>query len=105
RRLVEHVDGPPRRPLPQLRRQLHTLRLTPGQRARGLTEPDVTATDVEERLELPGDRGLVLEELERLLDREIEHLGDVLVLERDVERVAVVPSALAYFARHIDVGR
>ena len=46
----------------------------------------------------------MLEELERLLDRHVEDLGDVLVLERDVERVPVVAGALAHLAWHVHVG-
>jgi hypothetical protein len=51
------------------------------------------------------DGRLVREELERLLARHVEHLGDVLALERDVECVAVVAGALADLARHVDVGQ
>ena len=52
---------------------------------------------------MPGDHGLVGEELERLLTRQVEHVGDVLPLERDVEGVAVVPGPLAHLAGHVDV--
>ena len=90
--------------LPELGRQLHPLRLTARQRGRGLAEAHVAEADVDQRLQVPGDGGLVGEELERLLDRQLEHLGDVLALERDVERVAVVARALAHLARHVDVG-
>ena len=90
--------------LAELGRQLHPLRLTTRQRGRGLAEAHVAEADVDERLQVPGDGGLVGEELEPLLDRQLEHLGDVLALERDVERVAVVARALAHLARHVDVG-
>ena len=105
RRLVQHVHGAAGCPLPELRRELDPLRFPARQRRRGLPESHVPEADVEERLELPCDRRLVLEELERLLDRHVEDLGDVLVLERDVERVAVVAGALAHLARHVHVGQ
>ena len=42
---------------------------------------------------------------ERLLDRHVEHVGHVLALVRDLERLAVVARALADLARHVDVGQ
>ena len=45
------------------------------------------------------------EELERLLDRHLEHVGDRLALEADLERLAVVALAVALLARHVDVGQ
>ena len=47
----------------------------------------------------------MLEELQRLLDRHVEHVGDALALEADLERLAVVALAVALFARHVDVGQ
>ena len=41
----------------------------------------------------------------RLLDRHVEHVGDRLALEADVERLAVVALAVALLARHVDVGQ
>ena len=43
--------------------QLHPLRLAARQRRRGLAEPDVAEPDVDERLHVAGDGGLVGEEL------------------------------------------
>ena len=45
------------------------------------------------------------EELERLLDRHLEHVGDRLALEADLERLAVVALAVALLARHVHVGQ
>ena len=70
-----------------------------------LAEPHVAEADVDQRLHVPGDGRLVGEELERLLARQVEHVGDRLALEVDVERVAVVAGALAHLARHVDVGQ
>ena len=54
---------------------------------------------------MAGDSRLVGEELKRLADRQIENFGDVLAFETNFERVAVVASTLAYFARHVDIGQ
>ena len=48
---------------------------------------------------------MLLEELERLLDRHLEHVRDRLALEADVERLAVVALAVALLAGHVDVGQ
>ena len=48
---------------------------------------------------------MLREELERLLDRHLEHVGDRLALEPHLERLAVVALALARLARHVDVGQ
>ena len=47
----------------------------------------------------------VLEERQRLVDGQIEHVGDRLSAIQDLECLAVVPSALALFARHVHVGK
>ena len=85
--------------------ELHPLRLATRQRRRRLAEPHVAEADVHQRLHVPADRRLVGEEVDRLGHRHVEHVGDVLALELDVERVAVVAGALAHLARHVHVGQ
>ena len=46
-----------------------------------------------------------LEELRRLLDRHVEHVGDRLALEQHLQRLAVVALALADVAGDVDVGQ
>ena len=46
-----------------------------------------------------------LEELQRLLDRHVEHVGDRLALEQHFQRLAVVALALADVAGDVDVGQ
>ena len=103
--LVEDVDGVAGRALGQLAGQLDPLGLAARQRGRRLAQAHVAEADVDDRLHVAGDGRLVGEELERLLARQVEHVGDVLALERDVERVAVVAGALAHLARHVHVGQ
>ena len=104
-RLVEHVDGAAGRALLQLGGELDALRLAAGQGRRRLAEPDVAEADVDEGAQVPGDRGHRREEVGRLLDRHVEHLGDRLALEVHLERLAVVARAVADLARHVDVGQ
>src|SRR3954453_1400161 len=103
RRLVEDVDGAPGRALLQLGRQLDPLRLTAGQRRRGLPEPDVAESHIDERRQVSRDRRNGREELRSLLDRHVENVGDRLALEVHLERLAVVARAVAHLARDIDV--
>src|SRR5215212_5229165 len=56
-----------------------------------------------ERLQPALDLRDVAEELECLLDRHVEHVGDRLALEADLERLAVVAPPVALLARHIHV--
>ncbi len=48
-------------------------------------------------------RGTALKKSSAFLDRHVEHVGDRLALERDVERLAVVALALADVAGDVDV--
>ena len=45
------------------------------------------------------------EEAERLLARHVQHVGDGLAPEGDLERVAVVTGPMAHLAGHVDVGQ
>jgi len=63
-------------------RQLDPLRFPAGQRGRRLPEPHVPEPDVVQRLDPAADLRDVGEELERLLDRHLEHVGDRLALKR-----------------------
>jgi hypothetical protein len=77
-------------PARELRGELHPLGLASRQGGRGLAETDVAEPDVDERLEVPGDGGLVGEERQRLLARHVEDVGDRLALEGHLEGLAVV---------------
>ncbi len=102
-RLVEQIDRVAGGAFGQLRGQLDPLRLAAGQRRSRLAEADITEADIDEGLEMAGDRRLVGEELEAIGDRHVQDVGDAHALEQDLERVPVVPSALAHFTRHVHV--
>ena len=96
------------RPVPRLRQllgELHALRLAARQRRRRLPELDVAEADVLQRPQLVGDRREVLEQRQRLIDGQLEHVGDRLAAVLDLERLAVVAAALALLARDVDVGQ
>src|SRR6476620_5169471 len=104
-RLVEDVDGAAGGPLLQLAGQLDALRLTAGQRRRRLPQPHIAQPDVDQRLQVPVDRGDRLEELGRVLDGHVEHLGDAIALIVHLEGFPVVPRAVADLARHVHIGQ
>ena len=85
--------------------ELHALRFAAAQRRRRLAELDVAEADVLQRPKLVRDRRKVLEQRQRLIDGEVEHVGDRLAAVLDLERLAVVAAALALLARHVDVGQ
>src|SRR5258708_13009638 len=94
-RLVQDVErlagGAPR----QLLGELHALRLAAGERRRLLADMDVAEADPFERDQLLADRRHGGEELRAFLDCHLEHVGDRLVLELHLQRLAVVALAVA----------
>ena len=48
--------------------------------------------------------GLITEELNAFLATHAEDVGNVVIFEGDVERVAVVASAFTYLARDVHIG-
>ena len=67
----------------QLGGQLHALGLAAGERGRGLAEREVAQPDVVQGLQDPADPRHAGEELERRVDRHVEHVGDRLAVELD----------------------
>src|SRR6476659_426497 len=105
RGLIKDIERAPGGAARQLARQLHPLRLAARQRRRLLADMAVAEADALQRLELVADRGHRLEQIGGLLDRHVEHVGDRLVLELDLQRLAVVALALAHVAGDVDVGQ
>src|ERR1044072_5320665 len=103
RRLVEDVDGAPRRTFRQLARELDALRLAARKGCRRLSELDVAEPHVEQGLELLLDLRDVLKQRHRLLNRRVEEVGDGLALVLDRHRLAVVARATAHVAEHVHV--
>src|ERR1700694_1524010 len=102
-RLVEDVERLPGIAAAEFFRQLDALRLTAGQLRRRLTQPDVAETDFAEGLQLAPDSRDAVEELGRLLDAHVEHVGNRLAPVGDFESFLVVPLALADLAGDVDI--
>ena len=85
--------------------EFHALALSAGEGGGGLTELDVAEADFLQHLDLLENLGLVLEELDGLVDGHVEHVGDALSLEADLEGLAVVTSTMTDFARDEHVGQ
>src|SRR5207247_9307774 len=97
------VERSPCRDLAELLRELDPLRLAARQRRRGLAELDVLEADIVQRLETAPQLRDLGEELQRFLDRHLEHVRDRLPLEPHLEGLAVVTRPLAGLARNVDV--
>src|SRR5262249_35895386 len=103
--LVQNVERAPSGAARELFRKLDALRLSARERGSGLADMDVAQAHALQGRELVADRRHRAEELGAFVDGHVEHLGDALALERDLERLAVVALALADVALHIDVGQ
>ena len=104
RRFVEQIQGFPGAAFDQFARQLDALGFAARERRRRLSELDVIQADVVQRLQFVAHVGNVLEQLQRLLDVHLEHIGDGLALELDLQRFVVVPMSLADRAGHPHIG-
>src|SRR5204862_235500 len=67
--------------------------------------PDVLQPDLAERLQPLADGRHAAEEVERLVDAQVEHVGDVPPFEAHLERLAVVAPAAADLACDEDIGQ
>src|SRR5713226_326907 len=102
-RLVENVKRAAGGAARQLLGELHALRLAARQRGRLLADMDVAQADLLESQKLVADDGHGLEEIDALVDRHLQHVGDRLAAEVDFQRLAVVALALADVALDVDV--
>src|SRR6266851_3611617 len=102
--LVQEVERAPGVGAGQLAGQLDPLGLAARQGGGGLAQLDVAQAHVVERLQDADDLLVHAEVLHRLADREVQHLGDVLSLERDPQGGVVEALPVAHLARHVHVG-
>src|SRR5207248_10304700 len=102
-RLVQDVEGTARVALGQLGGELDTLRLAAGQGGRRLAEVDIAQPYVVQELQVRADARLILEEIQRLRHRHIQHVGDRLSSISDLERLPAVAPPRTHLARHVDV--
>ena len=101
RRLVEDIHRRARAAARKLGCELHSLRLTAGERRARLAEHDVAEADIIQRIELCLELREVFKECACLLDCHVENIADVLALVAHLECFAVISLALAYVAGNI----
>src|SRR5260221_10574843 len=105
RRLVQDIEGAPRRALAQFFCQFDTLGFAAGECRRLLADMDVVEADAMQRLKGLAHAGDRLEKFSGFFHRHVEHVGDRLALEQNFQRLAVVALALADVAGDVDVGQ
>src|SRR5262249_51557680 len=88
---------------PEVRRELHALRLAARERRERLAETEVVEADVGERAEAGGNVRRVGEERARFGDGEIQDLADGLPAVADLEHVRLGAATGALRARDVDV--
>src|SRR5439155_453868 len=69
-----------------------------------LAEVDVAQPYVVQELQFRADARLILEEIERLRHRHVEHIGDRLSFITHLERLPVVAPPLAHLAGDVHIG-
>ena len=103
--LVENVERFTRLPTLQLARELYALSLAARKRGGRLAQSNVAQAHIVQRLELTRQARQVLEKLERLVDRHIEHVVHVFAAVCHLQGLAVIAHAAAHLARHINIGQ
>ena len=109
RRLVEEEQRPllgarRRRGPGEVPGELEPLRLAAGEGRHRLPEAQVLEADLGERREHRRDVVLAGEDLERLGDGELQHVGDAAALVLDFQDLGPEPLAVAVGAAQVDVG-
>ena len=104
-RLVQDVDRVAGGDAGQFLGQFHPLRLAAGECGRALAQFDVAQPHVGQRLHNALYLGYVGKKRQRFLHVHVQHVGDVLALVADLQRLAVETFPLAHVARHPHVGQ
>ena len=104
-RFVKDVDGVTSRSLGQLAGQLDSLGLTARQGGRRLSQPYVAQTYINQCFHVACNGRLVLEELQGLVARHVQHVSNGPSFEPNIQGVTVVPLTPAHLARDVDVGQ
>ena len=104
RGLIENINGLTRRALGKLGRELYSLRLTSRKSGRGLTDLDISESDVKESLQLSLQLRKSVEEAYSLLNAHLENVVNIFSFISYVEGIAVVALSLADVALDVNVG-
>src|SRR5437867_2061091 len=103
RRLVQDVEHLAGRPRAQLGGDLEPLRLAARQRRRRLTEPEIAEADGLQGSQATREAGLGGEEVDRLVDRHLEHVAHAPAAKPHAEDVCAVAPPLALGAGDVHV--
>ena len=104
-RLVQDIDGLACGSLGQLSSQLDPLGLAAGQLGGGLAQLHIAQPHFLQGFQAVIDAGQIFKEGQGLVHRHLQHLVDVLALVAHLQRLPVVPPALAHLAGDIDIGQ
>ena len=104
-RLVEDIERFSRIAFRQFGGKFHPLAFPSRERCRGLPQFDVPQSHVLDGLDFLQDIGHVFEELHRLVDGHVEHIGDRLALIPHLQCLPVVAFAVAHLAGHHHIGQ
>src|SRR5512145_1645433 len=102
-RFIQNIQGVAVDALAQFAGELDALRLAAGKRRGRLSQADVTQAHVNQKLKMQFDGRDVGEKVQRLVDRQVQHVGDAFVFVSDVERVGVETFAPAGVAGDVNV--
>ena len=103
-RFIKDVEGVSGWATAKLTGEFDALGFAAGERGTGLSKLHVVETDVADTGQHPMDFRMSLEEIDRLFDGEIKHVGDVASAITHFERLSVVATAFAGLALHKDIG-
>ena len=102
-RLVENVERLAGGAFGELLGKLDALGFAAGQLGRRLADLDIAQADAFQRFHLVAHGGHGLEEVGAFLDRHVEHVGDRLALELDLQRLAIEAFAVTDITGHEDI--
>ena len=102
-RLVQNINGLARTAFAQLRGQFDPLRLTAGQRRRGLAQLHIGQSHIIKCLDLPADGRQILKKGHRLLHGHVQHIINILTFIFYFQRLSVITPAAADLTGHIDI--
>ena len=102
---VEQIQRLARLRLGQFRGEFHALGFAAGQRRCRLAQREIIESNRGQHRQRAADLGDVIEQLQRLTDRHVQHIGDALTAVLHRQRFGVVALAAADVALDPDIGQ
>src|ERR1700733_1423071 len=88
----------------EVRGQLHALRFASGERGGGLSKPQIAKAYLIKAAQFFREPWSFREKSQRLANREIQNLVNVLALVMDLQHLRLIARAFAFVADQLDVG-